>query len=208
MTHGLRHGGRAGSHSELHVDVFHVLLERSGRHPTCRYIGEGFDDARLDTLFLTLPVSWRGTIAKYAGRLHRLYEGKRGSTACTTPLKSMSRCRPACSTVAIPGSPVDVVLLSDPYGGSFATASMSASQSFVHAARPAPSNAEGAARSRSASEAFLFRRLETLTDINRRFRLNVELLPDRRYAALAVPDRCGRAGRSQMTPSETFDKTV
>ena len=44
---------------------------------TGRYIGEGFDDARLDTLFLTLPISWRGTIQQYAGRLHRSYEGKR-----------------------------------------------------------------------------------------------------------------------------------
>ena len=44
---------------------------------TGKYIGEGFDDPRLDTLFLTLPVSWRGTVAQYAGRLHRLYDGKR-----------------------------------------------------------------------------------------------------------------------------------
>ena len=43
---------------------------------TGRYIGEGFDDSRLDTLFLTLPVSWRGTVAQYVGRLHRLHEGK------------------------------------------------------------------------------------------------------------------------------------
>lgn len=44
---------------------------------TGKYVGEGFDDARLDTLFVTLPVSWRGTIAQYVGRLHRLSEGKR-----------------------------------------------------------------------------------------------------------------------------------
>jgi superfamily II DNA or RNA helicase len=44
---------------------------------TGRYIGEGFDDPRLDTLFLVLPISWRGTLQQYAGRLHRLYDGKR-----------------------------------------------------------------------------------------------------------------------------------
>jgi len=44
---------------------------------TGRYLGEGFDDARLDALFLALPVSWRGVLAQYAGRLHRLHEMKK-----------------------------------------------------------------------------------------------------------------------------------
>jgi superfamily II DNA or RNA helicase len=98
---------------------------------TGKYIGEGFDEPRLDTLFLTLPVSWRGTIAQYVGRLHRLYDGKREVRVydyadLNVPMLARMfdrRCRgyeavgytillPAS---AIPGWPADVPLPADPF---------------------------------------------------------------------------------------------
>jgi superfamily II DNA or RNA helicase len=57
--------------AELPPDQSRVILA------TGRYLGEGFDDERLDTLFLALPISWRGTLTQYAGRLHRLNAAKK-----------------------------------------------------------------------------------------------------------------------------------
>jgi superfamily II DNA or RNA helicase/very-short-patch-repair endonuclease len=168
---------------------------------TGKYVGEGFDDPRLDTLFLTLPVSWRGTVAQYAGRLHRLYDGKRevriyDYADINVPMLGRMfdrRCRgyeaigytillPAS---AIPGWPADVTLPSDPvwkrdYSGSVRRLIHDGVDSplaslFVHAARPVSPDADGAARARSATEAFLYRRLETLSQTTRRFELNVTL---------------------------------
>lgn len=56
--------------SEIGDDESRVILA------TGKYLGEGFDLPILDTLFLTFPISWRGTLAQYAGRLHREHHGK------------------------------------------------------------------------------------------------------------------------------------
>jgi len=57
--------------ANLPADQSRVILA------TGRYLGEGFDYERLDTLFLALPISWRGTLTQYAGRLHRLNAAKK-----------------------------------------------------------------------------------------------------------------------------------
>jgi very-short-patch-repair endonuclease len=150
-----------------------------------------------------LPVSWHGTIAQYVGRLHRLYEGKREVRVydyadLNVPMLSRMfdrRCKgyeAVGYTIQLPGSavpgwPSEVPLPIDPQWKSQYAASvrrlvrdgvdLPLANLFVHVAtfkQPDP-NAEGTERARSATEAFLYRRLETLPETASRFRLNTEL---------------------------------
>jgi superfamily II DNA or RNA helicase len=54
---------RAAEDGLKHPDTEERLVLATGR-----YLGEGFDDASLDTLFLTMPISWRGTLAQCVAR--------------------------------------------------------------------------------------------------------------------------------------------
>lgn len=172
-----------------------VLLATGG------YIGEGFDDARLDTLFLTLPISWQGTIAQYVGRLHRLYDRKKEVQVydyadLNVPILERmfnKRCRgyeavgykillPAS---AIPGWPSQAPLPVDPAWKSDYAASVKRlildgvdvplANLFVQVASTIHVDAEGIDRARSTTEAFLYRRLETLPQTAGRFHLNAQL---------------------------------
>lgn len=166
-----------------------------------KFVGEGFDDARLDTLFLTMPVSWKGTIAQYVGRLHRLYTSKQEvqvydyADLNVPMLEKMfnRRCqgyeavgyRILLPASAIPGWPAEVPLPVDPawkedYAGSVKRlirdgVDLPLAHLFVQVSTILPSEAEGVERARSASERFLFHRLETLPQTKGLFRLNVEL---------------------------------
>ncbi|WP_352421829.1 DEAD/DEAH box helicase family protein [Proteiniphilum sp.] len=62
-------------HASLLVDI--SPAEKLIIVATGKYIGEGFDYPRLDTLFLASPIAWKETLAQYAGRLHREYPGKK-----------------------------------------------------------------------------------------------------------------------------------
>jgi superfamily II DNA or RNA helicase len=164
---------------------------------TGKFVGEGFDDSRLDTLFLTMPVSWRGIIAQYAGRLHRLHDGKlevRVHDYADLDIPMLSRMfDKRCAgyeavgytillpASAMPGWPTEVPLPVDPewkkdYAASIRRlirdgVDVPLGNLFVTATRPNTDHE----RARSASEAFLFHRLESLPDTAGLFRLNVKL---------------------------------
>lgn len=71
-------GGMGAKQRKQCLSDIHAVPDEQPRVivATGRYLGEGFDDARLDTLFLAMPISWKGTLAQYVGRLHRLHHAK------------------------------------------------------------------------------------------------------------------------------------
>jgi superfamily II DNA or RNA helicase len=162
---------------------------------TGKFIGEGFDDSRLNTLFLTMPVSWKGTIAQYVGRLHRLHEGKNlvqvyDYADLNIPMLSRMfdrRCtgyeavgyRILLPASALPGWPQEVPLPLDPQWKQDYAASVRRliqdgvdvplAQLFLHTTDTANP------RARSASESFLDHRLQSLASMKNQFCLNAIL---------------------------------
>jgi len=181
-------------------------------------LGEGFDDPRLDTLLLATPLSWRGRLAQYAGRLHRRFEGKRevriydyADLGVPSLARMFDRRVEAYDAIgyavrmpvtAVAGWPDGVPVPLDPaWSETYAAsarrlcadgADAQLAELFVRAAWNAPP--EGVAevlRARSAAEAFLFRRLETLPAARGRFALNAALpIPFRGGATLEVDLLC------------------
>ncbi|MNG03781.1 hypothetical protein D3C84_868760 [compost metagenome] len=71
-------GGMGKKQREALREQIEALQENEERVfiATGKLIGEGFDNSRLDTLFLVHPISWRGSLQQYAGRLHRVHQNK------------------------------------------------------------------------------------------------------------------------------------
>lgn len=192
-------GGMSAKKIKNAIDRIKEIPENEGRVllATGRFIGEGYDDPRLDTLFLTLPVSWRGTIAQYVGRLHRLHDNKKEVQVydyadLNVPMLERMfnrRCRayeavgykiflPASAT---PGWPSEVPLPVDPKWKADYAATVKRlirdgidcplAKLFVQVTSLTILKKEGIYRARSATEAFLYRRLATLAETSNRFHL-------------------------------------
>ena len=212
-------GGMSSKAINQITDQLKSIPEHEGRVllATGRFIGEGFDDARLDTLFLTLPVSWHGTIAQYVGRLHRLYDLKKEVQVYDYADLSVSmlermfnrRCRayeaigykillPASAT---PGWPNSVPLPVDPkWKADYAATIKRLIRDGIDiplanlfkqvAVNPSP-EIEKIERARSVVEAFLYHRLETIPQTAGQFRLNIEIpIPFNGFSCMEVDLLC------------------
>ena len=196
-------GGMGKKELRIAIDQLNTIPEQEAvvLIATGKFIGEGFDHPRLDTLFITLPISWRGTIAQYVGRLHRLHEHKREIRVydyadLNIPMLARMfdrRCAGYESLgyeiqlpgSAVPGWPAEVPLPIAPewkrdYAASVRRLILDGvdvplADLFTHAASQFIPTPEGYAHARSAAEAFLFRRLQTLPLTVGRFRLNARL---------------------------------
>jgi superfamily II DNA or RNA helicase len=182
------------------------------------YLGEGFDDARLDTLFLALPVSWRGRITQYVGRLHRRHVGKRevrvydyvdlNAPVCNRMFDRRSAGYEALGYKIVlplsstPGWPREVLLpLEREWQETYAASvkrlcidgvDAALASLFVMASTTVAEDDEGVQRACSAAEAFLFQRLETLPETRGRFSLNDKLPIAFGKSAFLEPDLlCG-----------------
>ena len=209
-------GGMAGKN--LQEALARIDAAENGRHRTIvatgRFIGEGFDAPGLDSLFIALPVSWKGTVAQYVGRLHRLKEGKDlvrvfDYADLNVPMLARMfdrRCRAyrrqgysiLLPASAMPGWPPEVPLPIDEkwkqtYTGSVQRlvrdgVDVPLAELFAQVATVEPlGDRRGADRARSASEAFLLKRLESLPQTKGRFRLNAQLpIPFRARGSMEV----------------------
>ena len=168
---------------------------------TGRFVGEGFDEPRLDTLFLTMPISWRGIVAQYVGRLHRRHHSKRRVQVydyadLDVPMLSRmfaKRCRSyeavgysiSSPASAVPGWPRTVPLPADGIWKQRYSVSVRRllrdgvdeplAGLFRLLTTEGQAGQHDTERARSSSEAFLLRRLQSLPDTRDRFRLNARL---------------------------------
>lgn len=209
-TYSLRGGMKKG---ELRETLAGIAKDTGKEHraivATGKFVGEGFDEARLDMLFLAMPVSWKGTVAQYAGRLHRSHSEKSeirilDYADLEVPMfarmfeKRRLGYESLGYTVTVPGSalpgwPSNVPLPADDAwkhrhaesarrlvrdGVDAQLANLFSEATFTDATTGPKAISEGATgseRARSASEAFLHRRLETLPGTSGRFQLNQSL---------------------------------
>ena len=194
--------GKMGSRA-LSLSLARVAEDRQSQVvlATGRFVGEGFDRAHLDTLFLTMPISWRGTIAQYVGRLHRLHENKRevrvydyadlDEPMLARMFEKRRRAYEAQGYIierpasAVPGWPASVELPArDDWKRRFESSVSRLARDHVDAqsaglflelAHELTDDELDPQRVRSSSEAFLFRRLQDHPDTRDRFRINARL---------------------------------